>query len=207
MHRIAERLPMQRYERGSTIYEPGTSGERLFILKEGRARLYRLSGDGRKLVLTIAQPGTTFGEMAMLGQFMAGTYAEPVDTCLVCVMTREDLEEIVSQHPPVAMRVITLLARRLQKAEQKLEQVAFQPIAARVAEALLDLANERDEVEGFSQQELAEVVGASRESVTRTLVEFKQARLVAIRRRCIRILDRSGLELRTGDGVEDSLPA
>lgn len=196
MRRIAERLPMQRCHRGLSIYEPGDTAERLYILKEGRARLFRLSSDGRKLALAVVGPGTAFGEMSLLGQTMDGTFADAIDECVVCIMTREDLEHAIDENPKLAMRVIALLARRLQQAEAKVEEVAFAPISARVARALLDLANEHDDVDGFSQQELAEYIGASRESVTRTLVEFKTARLLNIGRRCVRLIDRYGLEAR-----------
>ncbi len=196
MERVAERLHMQHHRRGSSVYEPGNNQERLFILKAGRVRLFRLAADGRKLTLIVAEPGSAFGEMSLLGQSMAGTYAEAVDDCILCVMTRDDLETIVQEMPLLAMRFMELLAGRLKQAEDRLEQVAFQPIAARVAQALLQLANDQGDVEGFSQQELAEYVGASRESVTRTLIDFKTAGLIGIQRRCITVLDRPGIAAR-----------
>ncbi|MGD9935157.1 MAG: Crp/Fnr family transcriptional regulator, partial [Dehalococcoidia bacterium] len=170
------------------IYAPGETGEAHFVLKAGRVRLYRIAPDGRKLVLQTVGPGTAFGEMAFLGQTMTGSFAEAVDECTICIMSRVDIEQIMLEHPPVAVRLVRLMSGRLRDAEDRLEQMAFSPVSSRLARLLLELEHDHD-VEGYSHQDLAELLGISRETVSRAMVEFKNRGWLQVDRRCIRLLD------------------
>ena len=85
---IERKITMHRCERGRVFYLPGETGEVLYILKEGRVQLYRLSAEGRKLVIATLEPGTIFGEMSMIGQGMYDAFAEAAEPCMICVMRR-----------------------------------------------------------------------------------------------------------------------
>ena len=191
---IGERLPMATASRGSLIYTPGETPEALFLLKAGTVRIYRLAEDGRKLVLATVGPGTAFGEMSLLGQSMTGSFAESIDDCTLCVMSTMDVEQLMEEHPAVAVRLVQLMSKRLRQAEDQLEQLAFNSVPARLGKLLLTLAGDSAEVAGHSHQELADMIGTSRETVSRALVEFKAQGLVDIERRSIRILLRAALE-------------
>ena len=193
MRRIGDRLPMATAHRGQLIYAPGETPEALFLLKAGRVRVYRLAEDGRKLVLGTFGPGTAFGEMSFLGQSMTGSFAEAIDDCTVCVMSRLDVEALIQEHPGVAVRLVELISQRLREAEDKLEQIAFRSVPTRLGRLLLSLGSRGGIVDGYSHQELADMIGTSRETVSRTLVELKNAGIVDIERRRIRILDRGAL--------------
>ena len=198
---IAGKLPMATCHRGQLLYAPGETGEVLFILKAGRVRLYRLAADGRKLVLATVGPGTAFGEMSVLGQSMTGSFAEAIDESVVCMMSRIDIEEVMIEHPTVAVQMVRLLSMRLHEAENKLEQMAFTPVPERLARLLLSLSK-GDEVAGYSHQELADMIGTARETVSRVLVEWKTAGVITIDRRSIRMLDAAALEQHAGDVYE-----
>ena len=199
MTEIGERLPMATADRGSLIYTPGETPDALFLLKSGNVRIYRLAEDGRKLVLATVGPGTAFGEMSLLGQSMTGSFAEAIDDCTVCVMSQVDIESLMEEHPAVAVRLVQLMSSRLRQAEDQLEQLAFRSVPARLGRLLLTLGNASDEVEGHSHQELADMIGTSRETVSRALVEFKAEGLVEIERRCVRLLNRAALENHIAD--------
>ncbi len=201
MASIARRLPMATCRRGQLIYAPGETGEALFILKAGHVRLYRLAADGRKLVLATLAPGAVFGEMAAIAQSMTDSFAEAIDECVVCIMSRVDIEQVMLDHPTVAVQMVRLLSSRLHEAENKLEQMAFAPVPERVARLLLTLA-QGGEVAGYSHQELADMIGTSRETVSRALVELKTAAIVEIDRRCIRLLDTEALRGQAGELAE-----
>jgi CRP-like cAMP-binding protein len=198
MTSIAGKLPMATCGRGQLLYAPGETGEALFILKAGQVRVYRMAQDGRKLVLATLGPGTVFGEMAAIGQSMTDSYAEAVDECVVCIMSRVDIEQVMLEHPSVALQMVRLLSNRLHEAEDKLEQLAFTPVPARVARLLLNLARD-GEVAGHSHQELADMIGTSRKTVSRALVELKTAGILEIDRRCIRLLDMDALHVQAGE--------
>jgi CRP/FNR family transcriptional regulator, cyclic AMP receptor protein len=186
---IAGRLRMVQCETGTTLIDPEGRGERLYIVKHGRARLYRLTSEGKKLVIGIAGPGATFGELSLLNESMAGTFAEAVDDCTFCVMSDDVFRSVVATYPSFGVRIIEYLGQRLHDAEAALEHVAFHSIPARTARVLLDRADSEGHVEGFSHQDLAEMVGTSRESVTRTLLQFKAEGALTIHRRCIALKD------------------
>ncbi|MEA3334723.1 MAG: Crp/Fnr family transcriptional regulator [Chloroflexota bacterium] len=186
---------MSTVRKGKVFYRPEETGEVLFILKTGRVQLYRISPDGKKLVIASLGPGTLFGEMALLGQRMHNTFAEAMEDCLICVMSRRDLERLILNKPQVALRVLDITSRRLRDAEQRLETMAFKGIPARLATLLLQLAEEDDtlEVTGYTHQDLAETVGTYRETATQVLNDLKKQGLIDIGRKRIGILDPDGL--------------
>lgn len=180
---------------GRIFYMPEQTGEVLFLLKKGRVQLYRLSLEGKKIITTILGPGAIFGEMSLVGQGMYNTYAEALDECVLCVMSRSDVERLMRDKPQVAMRMVEELGKRLVQTERQLEELAFKSISARLAGLLLRIADEEysKEVAGFTHQDFAEMLGTYRETITQTLNEFKVAGLVRIERKKVILTDRPGL--------------
>lgn len=179
--------------RGRIFYTPGETGEVLFLLKRGRVQIYRLSVDGKKLVITTLAPGTLFGEMALIGQGMYNTFAEAVEPCTLCAMSRRDVEWLVAKFPKVGIRLLEIMGRRLTEAETRLESLAFKSIPSRLASLLLQLA-QNNCVEGRTHQDFAEMIGTYRETVTQTLNDFKAQGLIEISRKQIEIRDEARLK-------------
>lgn len=182
---------MSTVPRGRVFYRPEEPGEVLFILKEGRVQLYRISPEGKKLVITTLGPHTLFGEMALLGTKMHNTFAEAIDDCLICVMSRTDLERLILNKPQVALRILEVTGKRLREAEERLENMAFKGIPARLASLLLRLAEEQgtNEIAGLTHQDLAESVGTYRETATQVLNDLKSQGLIEIGRKRIKLLE------------------
>jgi CRP/FNR family transcriptional regulator, cyclic AMP receptor protein len=175
---------------------PEETGEVLFLLKKGTVQLYRLSPEGKKIVVATLGPGSLFGEMSLVGQGMHSTFAEAVDECKLCVMSRPDVERLMREKPLVALRIVEALGERLVQMERQLEDVAFKSIPARLASLLLRLADEQgsDTIKGYSHQDLGEMVGTYRETVTLTLSELKAKGLLETGRKRLVLTDRPGLE-------------
>ncbi|MBV7337184.1 Crp/Fnr family transcriptional regulator [Chloroflexi bacterium TSY] len=186
---------MSTVSKGRVFYRPEEPGEVLFILKEGRVQLYRISPEGKKLVITTLGPHTLFGEMALLGTKMHNTFAEAVDDCLICVMSRPDLERLILSKPQVALRILDITGKRLREVEERLENMAFKGIPARLASLLLRLAEEQggDVITGLTHQDLAESVGTYRETATQVLNDLKSQGTIEIGRKRIRVLDEDKL--------------
>ncbi len=186
---------MSTVQRGRVFYRPEEPGEVMFILKEGRVQLYRISPEGKKLVITTLGPHTLFGEMALLGTKMHNTFAEAIDDCLICVMSRTDLERLILNKPQVALRILEITGKRLREAEERLENMAFKGIPARLASLLLRLSQEQGslEITGLTHQDLAESVGTYRETATQVLNDLKSQGLIDIGRKRITLLDVDGL--------------
>lgn len=185
---------MSTVRKGKVFYRPEETGEVLFILKEGQVQLYRISPEGKKLVIATLGKGSLFGEMALLGQRMHNTFAEATTDCTICVMSRTDLERLILQRPQVGLRILEITGRRLRDAEARLEDMAFKGIPARLASLLLRLAGEEDEIVGMTHQDLAEMVGTYRETATQVLNDLKSKGLVEIGRKRLVIKDRAGLQ-------------
>lgn len=186
-------LAMSTCVSGKVFYRPEDTTEVLFILKKGRVQFYKISPDGKKLVVSEAGKGTAFGEMSLLGQSLHDTFAESVDDCVLCVMSRHDVERLVMEKPQVGLRLMQLLSSRVKIAESQLESLAFKSLAARLAKLLLGLADEAQNVVGYTHQDFADRVGVYRETVSQTLKEFKTAGIIETGRKKISILDLSAL--------------
>ena len=183
--------------RGRVFYEPEDVSQVLFLIREGRVQIYRISPEGKKLVIATLGPGALFGEMALLGQQMQNAFAEALDDCRIFVMSRADLERLILNQPSVGQRVLETTGKRLRDAEKRLEDMAFKSIPARLASLLLRMSAEQgsDEVVGMTHQDLAETVGTYRETATQVLNDMKADGLIEIGRKRIKILDKARLEV------------
>jgi len=177
--------------RGRVFYQPEDLGEVLFLIKQGQVQLYRISPEGKKLVIATLGPGTLFGEMALLGQQMHNAFAEALEDCLILVMSRADLERLILNKPIVGVRMLEITGRRLSDAESRLEDMAFKGIPARLASLLLRLSGERNspDIIGLTHQDLAETIGTYRETATQVLNDLKAQGLIDIGRKRITIID------------------
>ncbi len=184
---------MTTVRKGKIFYRPEDTGEVIFILKKGTVQLYRISTEGKKLVIYTLGDGTLFGEMSLLGQRMHNTFAEAITDCTICVMSRNDLERLVLTRPQVALRILEITGSRLRETEEQLESLAFKSIPSRLAALLLRLAGDGNEVAGLTHQDLAEMIGTYRETTTQTLNDMKAEGILEIGRRRLVILDKDAL--------------
>jgi CRP-like cAMP-binding protein len=193
MQEIERATRMQTCAAGRVFYTPGETGEVLFVLKKGRVQIYRMSPEGRKLIIATLPQYSFFGEMSCIGQGMYDTYAEAAEDSLICTMSRSDVERLLLSKPKVALRILEAVGKRVVDAERQLEEIAFKGLIPRLASLLLREA-EGDEITGLSHQDIAERSGAYRETVTSALNELKSAGLIEIGRRRITITNRPRLE-------------
>jgi CRP-like cAMP-binding protein len=194
---VASLTTMTTYEQGRIFYQPEETKEVLFLLKRGQVQLYRLSSDGQKLVINTLGPGAVFGNMPLIGQQMHGAFAEAIEDCLMGLMSRADLEQVILSKPAVALRLLEALGQRLIATETRLEEVAFKGIPARLASLLLRLARDQGGVNvitGYTHQSLAELIGTYRETTTQALNNFKAKGLVRIRRKRLELVDVQSLQ-------------
>src|SRR5436305_6852971 len=180
--REVERVTTTRaFRKGDVIYTPGETGEALFLLREGAVQIYRLSPEGRKLVIAQLLPFSFFGELSCIGQGMYDTFAEVTEDSTIVTMDCTVLNRLLLTRPQVARRVLEAFGRRVLEAERQLEDTVFKGMAARVAALLLREAD-GDEVDGLSHQDIAERLRVYRETATNALNELNAASLIQISR-------------------------
>src|SRR5947209_1345267 len=188
--REVERVTTTRsFRKGEVIYTPGETGEALFLLREGAVQIYRMSSEGRKLVIAHLLPFSFFGEMSCIGQGMYDTFAEVTEDSTIVTMNCAVLNTLLIRRPQVARRILEAFGRRVLEAERQLEDTVFKGIRGRVAALLLREAD-GDEVDGLSHQDIAERLGVYRETATNALNELKAAALIQIGRKHINLLHR-----------------
>ncbi len=197
MEEVERATVARTYRAGSVFYTPG-GGEALFILKQGVVQLYRMSADGRKLVIARLEPVSFFGEMSCVGQGLYNTFAEATEDSIIYAMSCQDVGRLLLAKPKVAVRILETVGQRLINAERRLEEMAFKGLIPRLAELLLSAA-EGDEVKGLSHQDLAERLGVYRETVTNALNELKTANIINVGRKLITIIDRERLKRAAGE--------
>lgn len=182
MQAIGHATTMTRCSRGQRILSPDDPPDRIHIIKQGRVRVYRTTPDGKQLTLDIHEKGTILGDMAMLGQDrVPEAYAEAIDDGVICTMAPDELRSLIERYLVIGINIIRHLSGRLEAAERELKAMAYQRVDQRLARRLLDLAT-RFGVETdrgtlirarLTQQELAELVGTTRETLAHTLSDLR----------------------------------
>jgi CRP-like cAMP-binding protein len=192
---LMQNTTMVTCEPGRVFYSPEDIGEVIFILKRGKVDLYRVTSDGRKLVTATLSAHTIFGEMGLIGHRMYGCYAEASEECLLCVLSRSDLQSLIRRNPEVGLRLLAEVEQRFQEREAELEALAFRGLPARLAALLLRVADPSGMVIGLSHQALAERLGTYRETVSQLLGRFRDEGLVSVEPKRIRLLDSDRLRV------------
>ncbi|HUF52975.1 MAG TPA: Crp/Fnr family transcriptional regulator [Dehalococcoidia bacterium] len=186
---------MSRCERGRLVYSPGETSEVLFLLKEGRVHMYRITPEGKRLITAVVEPGTLFGNMAFTGTTMAENFAEAQEDSILCVMSRHDLEMLIREYPSVALRLLDTLSTRMRELEARLEEGLLRDMRSRVAAALIRLQEHHGSEEiPTTHQELADSLGTYRETVSHTLGQLQEDGCVRLGRGRIEIRDASLLK-------------
>lgn len=187
MEAIGHATTMTHCVRGQQILSPDDPPDRIHIIKKGRFRVYRTTMDGKQLTLDIFERGTILGDMDMLGQDrLPEAYAEAIDDGVICTISPDELRRLIERHPVIGVNIIRHLSGRLQAAERELEVMAYQRVDQRLARKLLDLAQRFgiSTARGtliqarLTQQELAEMVGTTRETLAHTLGDFRRRNLL-----------------------------
>jgi CRP-like cAMP-binding protein len=207
MEAMATMAPTKTYPAGAVLYSPHNRSEALFILKRGRVRVFRVSADGRALTTAIITPGTIFGEMVLLGQSMHDNYAESLDEAVVCVMSRGGVQEHLLSDARIAARITEILGQRLREMERRLSDAVFKSVPQRIAGTLLQLAAPqrrysrpgRALVVALTHEQIAALVGTSRETATKVLGEFADQGLIKLGRGRVTVLDADRIGDHAGD--------
>ncbi len=191
-------------ERGDILFHEGDPGDRLYVLGEGKIKLGQSSPDGRENILAVLGPGEMFGELSLFDPGPRTATATAVAETQVLALSTEQLREYLSGRPQVALTLLAALARRLRRTNESLADLVFNDVPGRVAKALLDLASRfgRPVEEGvmvshdLTQEELAKLVGASRETVNKALADFAGRGWLRLEARAVLLQDVERLKRR-----------
>jgi CRP/FNR family transcriptional regulator, cyclic AMP receptor protein len=183
--------------RGQVLFREGDPGDRLYVIAEGKIKLGRTSGDGRENLLAILGPGEMFGELSLFDPGPRNATATAVADTHLIGLGNEDLTTWLTGRPDVARHLLRALARRLRRTNDYLADLVFSDVPGRVAKALLDLSERFGQptddglrvAHDLTQEELAQLVGASRETVNKALADFASRSWLRLEARAVVLLD------------------
>ena len=201
---LAANLQRRRYGKGQFIFQQGDPGLCLYLVESGKVKIASFSSEGKGLVLNLLGPGDFFGELALLDGEPRSADAVAQEPCQLLLLQRDDFMDFLEARPHVAIKLLATVSRRLRHTTQQAEDIIFFDLPARLARVLLELAEaERTSVEGEwviasrpTQAELAEMVGATRESVNKWLGAYEEQGLVRRERNQLVILQPEALRKR-----------
>ena len=201
---LTSRLTEIDLSRGDVLFREGEPGDRLYIIGSGKIKLGRRAADGRENLLAILGPGEMLGELTLFDPGSRTASATAVAETTVYELNHSELIEWINTHPQVAIHLLAALAGRLRHTNDVMGDLVFSDVPGRVAKALLDLAKRFGEpspdglrvAHDLTQEELAQLVGASRETVNKALADFAARGWVQRDGRAIILKDLPRLERR-----------
>ena len=183
--------------KGEVLFHEGDPADRLYVITEGKVKLGQTSADGRESLLLILGPGEMFGELSLFDPGQRASTATALTDATVLGLGNDQLRPWLTGRPEVATALLRALAHRLRRQNDALADLVFSDVPGRVAKALMDLGEKFGRVtpEGLlvthdmTQEELAQLVGASRETVNKALADFTQRGWIRLESRQVLILD------------------
>jgi CRP-like cAMP-binding protein len=196
LQRVAEVAREKNYPRHSVILFEDDPGDALYVVAKGQVKVVLIGDDGREVILSVLGEGEFFGEMALLDDEPRSAHVIAMEDSDLLVLRREDFESILAQSPQIGLALLRELTRRLRRADEKVGALVLLDVTGRVARLLLELSDDSggDRItRRITHHTIAQMVGSSRETVSRTMREFVSKGHIAVSRREILILDRSAL--------------
>jgi CRP/FNR family transcriptional regulator, cyclic AMP receptor protein len=186
-----------RLRRGEVLFHEGDQGDELYVVIEGKVKLGRTSADGRENLLSVLGPGQMFGELSLFDPGPRSSTATGITDTAMLALGQEQLMTWLSGRPEVARGLLLQLASRLRHLNEAVADLVFSDVPGRVAKQLLDLARRFgkptdggiDVHHDLTQEELAQLVGASRETVNKALADFAHRGWIRLEQRAVVILD------------------
>jgi CRP/FNR family cyclic AMP-dependent transcriptional regulator len=199
LERFAEVTREKSYPKGSVILFEDDPGDSLFVVRDGRVKVVLIGEDGREVILGVLGVGEYFGELSLIDDRPRSAHVIAMEDSNLLVLRREDFRKRVESSPSVAWSLLTELSRRLRRADDKIGGLVLLDVPGRIARLLLDLAEESgtNAIEKtLTHQTIAQMIGASRETVSRAMKDFQDAGWITVERRRIALADRAALEQR-----------
>ena len=199
--RLSERIQLREVKRREVVYLPGDPGNFFYIVNGGRIKISKVTRDGKALTLSYCGPSEVFGETCLIEGGPREEMAEAMENSMITELERSDVEKLLQNHAHFGYQLTRILAARRRELENKLETLVFRDVTSKLAELLLKLAEEYgvEDSRGtmvalkITHQELANLIGSTRETVSLTLSQFKRKKLICTEGRKVIISDAESL--------------
>lgn len=199
--RVSQALREKSYPKGSVILFEDDPGDALYTVDTGQVKVVRVGEDGREVILSILRGGDFFGEMSLIDDQPRSAHVIAIQDANLLVLRREEFQQLLAEMPSIALGLLKALSRRLRRADDKIGDLVLLDVNGRVSRVLLELADENDGVtisRTVTHHTIAQMIGSSRETVSRTIRELADRGLIEVSRKAIAIRDRAALETVAG---------
>ena len=196
---FAELTREQKFAKGAMIVSEGDPGDALFVVRSGEVKVLLIGEDGREVILNVLGVGDHFGELSLIDGRPRSAHVVSTQASSLLVLRRADFRRQVEQSPAVAWGLMIELSRRLRQADGTIGSLVLLDVPGRVAKVLLEHSTPGEPatlVKQLTHQTIAQMIGASRETVSRAMKEFQDQGLILVERRRIAVGDREALEKR-----------
>lgn len=196
MMEVARITKEKTFEKGEMIYMAGDKGEKLYVIHSGKVKITRFTDSGKEQVIRVLGSGEFMGELSLFSHLSLTDNAEALSKTVVCMIDGKKLKELMLKYPSIALKVMEELSQRLEKAENLIENISLHGVEKRIAQALINMANEKNEVLlKMSKRDLASHLGMSQETLSRKLTVFRDIGIIKlIGHRRIILLDINALK-------------
>lgn len=201
LDRVAEIARERSYPRNSVILFEDDPGDALYVVAQGQVKVVLIGEDGREVILSVMGEGEFFGEMALIDDEPRSAHVIAMEDSSLLVIRREDFQDLLQQTPGIGLVLLRELSRRLRRVDEKVGSLVLLDVNGRVAQLLLDLADEAGSdriTRRLTHHTIAQMIGSSRETVSRTMRELVDKGSITVSRREIQIRDRAALESSAG---------
>ncbi|VEI13161.1 Crp/Fnr family transcriptional regulator [Trueperella bialowiezensis] len=191
-------------KRGESLFHEGDAGDRLYVVIEGKVKLSHTSDDGRENLIAILGPGEIIGELSLFDLGARSSTVTAIAPSRFLYLSHKDMMNYIDDHPKLAKSMLRELAKRLRNTNDQMADLVFSDVPGRVAKALLDLAERFGErtpegiyvAHDLTQEELAHLVGASRETVNKSLADFTARGWIRLEGRAVMLIQVGRLQRR-----------
>lgn len=199
---VGQLARVRNYKKNMLIFMEGEPGEALYFVITGKVKISKATEDGREQILHILQPGEVFAEVVLIDREPYPATAEVIEAGQIGMLMNDDVENLIRRTPEIALKLLRLLSKRLRMAQIQVRDLALKDTYGRLASMLLMLGKEHGEEtpQGvridlpLSRQELANLIGTTRETVTRALGDLKKYKCIDLDKQVITIVDENKLK-------------
>lgn len=206
MLEIAYITSARTFKKGEMIYMAGDMSGKLHVLHTGKVKVSRFNPNGKEQVIRVIGPGEFMGELSLFSSVPLTDNAEALEASTMCIIEGSKLMELMGKYPTIAFKVMDVLSKRLEKAENLIEEISLTSVEQRVAGALLTSADAKGSVVlGMKKGDFASQLGMSQETLSRKLAAFQDEGIIElIGHKKIKILDIAGLSSKRDTAINDA---
>ncbi len=201
LRRMAELTRQRKYPKGSVILFEDDPGDALYVVASGHVKVVLIGEDGREVILATLADGDFFGEMSLIDDKPRSAHVIAIESSNLLVLRRDDFQRCLEETPRIAIGLLKALTKRLRSADSKIGGLVLLDAMGRVARLLLEMADENDGVaisKKVTHHQMAQMIGSSRETVSRTMRTLAEGKLIEVAGKTIKVLDRVAMETAAG---------